>query len=231
MKERRQLTAQEQSECSRLMSIYKQRKAEGKKQGSVITQAGVAEACGWTQSAFSQIATGKVALNIQSLLSLSKVLKFEPKEVSPTLANALLNFPASSYDAHENIKRFYIVKDIPEQLSMTSIEKAAFGHASTTYQDAKCAFWFEVTGDAMASPKNPSFPGGSLVLIDTGQPLESGKYYLVRPKDAKEVSLRQYVHHIGEDYLRPENSAYRTIKMPANYEIIGRVVDTKTIGL
>lgn len=87
MKTRRPLTADEVAESQRLKAIYEQKKAAAKAAGKPLTQADVADACGWSgQSAFSQYATGKVPLNVEALLKLSKALGFLPAEVSPRLA-------------------------------------------------------------------------------------------------------------------------------------------------
>lgn len=86
MKIRRPLTPEEVAESARLKSIYEQRKSTAKTTGRSLTQADVAEACGWSgQSAFSQYATGKVPLNVEALLKLAKVLDFNPSDVSSRL--------------------------------------------------------------------------------------------------------------------------------------------------
>lgn len=86
MKNRRPLTPEEFAESVRLKAIYEEKKAASKASGKSLTQADVAEACGWSgQSAFSQFATGKVPLNLEALLRLAKVLDFSPEQVSTRL--------------------------------------------------------------------------------------------------------------------------------------------------
>lgn len=84
------MTAEETAESLRLKAIYEARKNDAKANGQKLTQADVAEACGWSgQSAFSQFATGKIPLNTDALLALSRALKFRPEEVSPRLAQKI----------------------------------------------------------------------------------------------------------------------------------------------
>lgn len=86
MKNRRPLTPEEVAESVRLKAIYEEKKAAAKASGRNLTQADVAEACGWSgQSAFSQYATGKVPLNLEALLRLAKALDFSPEQVSTRL--------------------------------------------------------------------------------------------------------------------------------------------------
>lgn len=90
MTKRRPLTPEETAESLKLKAIYEARKNDAKAAGRKLTQADVAEACGWSgQSAFSQFATGKIPLNIEALLALSRALGFQPEEVSPRLAEKI----------------------------------------------------------------------------------------------------------------------------------------------
>lgn len=90
MKIRRPLTPEEVAESARLKAIYEQRKSAAKAAGRSLTQADVAEACGWSgQSAFSQYATGKVPLNVEALLKLAKALSFDASEVSSRLLSTV----------------------------------------------------------------------------------------------------------------------------------------------
>lgn len=90
MKIRRPLTPEEVAESARLKAIYEQRKSAAKAAGRSLTQADVAEACGWSgQSAFSHYATGKVPLNVEALLKLAKALNFDASEVSSRLLSTV----------------------------------------------------------------------------------------------------------------------------------------------
>ncbi|MBV4463876.1 helix-turn-helix domain-containing protein [Pseudomonas sp. SWRI79] len=108
MKTRRPLTPEEIAESIRLKAIYIQRKSAAKAAGSNLTQADVAEACGWSgQSAFSQYATGKVPLNVEALLKLAKALRFDASEVSPRLMSTV-----ASVQPSERIQPSVLMSDI-----------------------------------------------------------------------------------------------------------------------
>lgn len=84
----------QEADAERLRVIYKRRVQESKARGDIPTlnQAEVGERCGWNspQSAFSQYANGKVALNLDALVKLAAALDFRLEEVSPTLANGIV---------------------------------------------------------------------------------------------------------------------------------------------
>ncbi|QLG93552.1 LexA family transcriptional regulator [Pseudomonas yamanorum] len=86
------LNAEQLADAKRLSDIYKLRVREAKeKSAPPLNQMEVGERCGWNspQSTVSQYMTGKVALNLDALVKLSKALDFEPYEVSPTLASGI----------------------------------------------------------------------------------------------------------------------------------------------
>lgn len=86
------LNAEQLADAKRLSDIYKLRVREAKERNDPpLNQMEVGERCGWNspQSTVSQYMTGKVALNLDALVKLSKALDFEPYEVSPTLASGI----------------------------------------------------------------------------------------------------------------------------------------------
>lgn len=92
------LSEEQLADAKRLSDIYKARARESKARGDVpaLTQTEVGEQCGWNspQSTVSQYLNGKVALNLDALVKLARFLRFEPAEVSPTLASGLRVIPA-----------------------------------------------------------------------------------------------------------------------------------------
>ena len=86
------LNEEQLADAKRLSEIYKLRVRQAKdRKDSPLNQMEVGERCGWNspQSTVSQYMTGKVALNLDALVKLSRALDFEPYEVSPTLASGI----------------------------------------------------------------------------------------------------------------------------------------------
>ncbi|SCW91890.1 LexA family transcriptional regulator [Pseudomonas sp. NFACC05-1] len=101
---------------------------------------------------------------------------------------------------------------------------------SSTENAGENGFWLDVRGDSMTCNGNPSFPEGSRILVQPEADLVSGKYYVIK-LDTGESTFKQYVEDAGVKYLRPLNSAYRTIQVDGDFKVIGRVIDTKMTGL
>ncbi|WP_236471173.1 XRE family transcriptional regulator [Pseudomonas syringae] len=97
------LTDWQLADAERLRAVYRKRVAESKSHPDArpLNQTEVGERCGWNspQSAFSQYANGKVALNLDALIRLSKALDFEPADVSPTLADGIARASDESLEA------------------------------------------------------------------------------------------------------------------------------------
>jgi SOS-response transcriptional repressor LexA len=95
------LSAEQLQDAERLRKIYLARVAESRQRGDVpvLNQTEVGEQCGWNspQSTVSQFINGKVALNLDALVKLSRVLKFDPGVVSPTLAKGVLVLEPTDY--------------------------------------------------------------------------------------------------------------------------------------
>lgn len=81
------------ADALRLRKIYDQRVRESKERGDkpLLNQTEVGERCEWKspQSTVSQYINGKVALNLDALVRLSRVLDFDPADVSPSLASGI----------------------------------------------------------------------------------------------------------------------------------------------
>jgi phage repressor protein C with HTH and peptisase S24 domain len=87
------LNASQVEDAERLRAIYQRRVQESKARGDKppLNQTEIGERCEWKspQSMVSQYINGHVALNLDALVKLSKVLDFEPAEVSPVLASGI----------------------------------------------------------------------------------------------------------------------------------------------
>ena len=94
------LSADQLADAKRLSELYKARVRESRAHegAPALTQAYVGEQCGWSspQSTVSQYLNGKVALNLDALVKLARVLEFEPAQVSQALAGGVRVLPGAA---------------------------------------------------------------------------------------------------------------------------------------
>lgn len=85
MAKRRELTQQELDAAKRLLQIW-----NNKKTGLNLTQGKVAQICNWSnESAFGAYLHGRVPLNTEAVLRLSKILEVHPAEILPEVVELL----------------------------------------------------------------------------------------------------------------------------------------------
>jgi SOS-response transcriptional repressor LexA len=222
-------------EASRLKSIYRTRKAEDRS----LNQDKVAEACGWSgQSAVSQYMTGKIALNLPALLSLSRALRFAPESVSPRLAETMMaannapmtNSPGSG-DWHRNTTDMGPAGRLLPVIGY--VKAVAFLKADEGFQPDDTEEWVEAGGPAgprafilrvEGRSMEPDFKPGDKVVIDPDMPWKSGDFVVAKRTNDKAVSLKQLSEEGGEAYLYATNPDWpdRVLKITEEWQVYGR---------
>lgn len=222
-------------EAAKLKAIYNTRKSEDRS----LNQDKVAEACGWSgQSAVSQYMTGKIALNLPALLSLSRALRFAPESVSPRLAHTLMTANNSSMNSAPLTGEWYRnVKELGPAgrlLPVIGYVKAvAFIEADEKFQLEEAEEWVEACGPAgprafilrvEGRSMEPDFTPGDKVVIDPDTSWSSGDFVAARRANDKAATLRQISEEGGELYLYATNPNWpeRVIKLNDEWEIYGR---------
>jgi len=95
----------------------------------------------------------------------------------------------------------------------------------TTARVSDHAFALEVVGDSMTNPGgSPSFPEGTVIILDPEREAQPGKFVVVRQKDDSEVTFKQLVRDGGTLYLKPLNPRYPILQMAPDAVICGVLV-------
>jgi phage repressor protein C with HTH and peptisase S24 domain len=245
------------ADAERLRVIYKKRVKESRDRGDskVLNQTEVGERCGWNspQSAFSQYANGKVALNLEALIRLSKALDFQPAEVSPTLADGVAlaqddkqaapavntPFPAGT-DMDDGRDEKYSF--IPQYSARAA---AGFGHENPHVESlATLAFkheWLKMKG---VNPKHliviyadgdsmwPTINDHDVLLLDTSktEPVD-GQVFVLTSADKGAIVKRLVKTPLGSWIIRSDNDDcddYADVMLARSevneHRIIGKVI-------
>lgn len=90
------------------------------------------------------------------------------------------------------------------------------------------AFALTVTGDAMVglNQAEPSFPPGTIIVVDPGEPAAHGDYVIATDPNSREPTFKRLMHDAGRWFLRPLNTSYPTteIKNPKT-TVLARVFE------
>lgn len=222
-------------ESAALREIYAQRKREAKAKGQKLSQEAVAERCGWAgQSAVSQYMTGRMPLNIEALLKLSKALNFFPAEVSERLSKDMptlyLSEDTGTYSAERtsnatpiNFTRARLpviglasAGKLEELIEKQEIDEWVDAPGATGPQ----AFALRIEGISM----EPLFWDGEKVIIDPDLDWCIGDYVFARQLSTNTGTFKQ-IKREGEDlYLSALNEYFepRYIKLSEDWLIVGK---------
>lgn len=237
---RRELTQEELAENARLKAIYEKRREESIANGKRITQADVADACGWAnQSAFSQYASGRIPLNLEAILKLSEVLMFNVEDVSPRLASLLGAQSQSNTNSNveyvkdanlikQNVYKYPVISWVSAGLSCEAWQPEYIEeYMHTDINAGDNGFWLKVKGDSMTNTSGISFPDGVYILVNPSAEIYNENFIVAKLTDTNEATFKQYVEEAGIKYLKPLNSAYKMQELDERWQLVGKVVDAR----
>ena len=183
------LTSEQLADAQRLKALWESRFK------GVLTQQEAALRCGWSQGAFHQYLTGRIAINLQALLKISKALGVEPGEISPRLAAEFRTpeltplQPIEAWDSNSPLDPDEVEVPLYREVQLAAgnghahqieyngaklkFAKSSLRRAGVPEEAAACAF---VSGDSM----EPMLPDGSTVGVDTSaKNIVDGKLYAI----------------------------------------------------
>lgn len=222
-------------ESTALRNIYAQRKKEAKARGIKLNQDTVAERCGWAgQSAVSQYMNGRMPLNLDALLKLSKALQFSPREVSQRLAAEI----PTVYLAEESTNSYAQneTNAVPLRYTRTQlpvIGQASAGRLQELIESQEITEWVAAPGatgpQAFALriegiSMEPSFRDGEKVIIDPDLDWCIGDYVFARQISTNTGTFKQIKREGDDLYLSALNEHFepRYIKLSEDWVIVGK---------
>lgn len=95
----------------------------------------------------------------------------------------------------------------------------------TTARVGPHAYALRIVGDSMTNPAGaPSFPDGTIIIVDPDRAADPGKFVVVRQRDSEECTFKQLVRDAGHLYLKPLNPRYPLLEMAQDAVICGVLV-------
>lgn len=222
-------------EAERLRAIYDQRKSEAKTQGQKLSQDTIAERCGWSgQSAVSQYMRGRIPLNIDALLKLSKVLRFSPHDVSPRLAADIPTIYLAEETDGSHVARgsdAYPLQHAHSRLPV--IGQASAGRLAELIETQEIDEWVVAPGATGPSAfalriegisMEPKFLDGEKVIIDPDLDWCIGDYVFARQISNNTGTFKQIKREGDELYLSAVNESFipRYIRLDEDWVIVGK---------
>jgi len=111
--------------------------------------------------------------------------------------------------------------DVVDNLAPGQAEKRIF----TTIRAGPRTYALRVLGDSMTNPTgSPSFPEGTIIILDPDRTPISGSYVIVRQNGDSECTFKQLVRDGGDMYLKPLNPRYPILQMLPDATVCGVLI-------
>lgn len=237
MTARKPLSEKRMQDAVRLRAIWETVQQEAAVAGRKVTQADVADGCGWkTQAAFNAYLTGRTPLNMQAVGRLAKFLRVLPEDISPEIANEMASAmtPVEDRQSQSNVEIInQPVKNIPvltyvqagnwRECITQTVDEYVFAHVAVSER----TFAAKIKGNSMM----PDFKEGEIIIIDTEVSAQPGDFVLAQNGHQEAMFKKYRARGCGEDGqdifdLVPLNPDYATIQTDGTKtQIIGVVVE------
>ncbi len=200
-----------------------------------ISPAKAAELLGMERSQFSQIAGRNPTRNIGKEMARRIELAWQkPKGWLdlPQIRQMSLAEPPADYNVASGPEVTVLVpliswvqagqwNDLVDNLSPGDYYK----RVPTTIRVGPRAYALRVMGDSMTNPNgSPSFPEGTIIILDPERNADSGSYVVVRQNSDTECTFKQLVRDGGNFYLKPLNPRYPILQMHNDAVVCGVLV-------
>ena len=97
----------------------------------------------------------------------------------------------------------------------------------TTRKVGTRAYALRVVGDSMENPNGrPTYPQGSIIIVDPDREANHGSPVIVRLEDSKQATFKQLIVEGRTRYLKPLNPRYPIMKVDRKATFCGVVVQT-----
>lgn len=238
----RHLQDWEKAECAALKAEFTAFNA-ARERGQRLTQEAAGVALGMNQGSVSNYLNGRMVLNLQFAIGISKLLgipveRFSKRladEIEQMVSSATPSEPRAAGEAQQAVRSYPLIDwdSVAKRIEEPGYTAPGDGEVwyETLENPGSDGYWLLCQGKAMAVDTLPSFPEGAPLLVQPyGFDLVSGKYYIAHHADG-ETAFKQYVKDAGVEYLVSLNPSFRPVEMREGWSIVGRVVDVKTTGL
>lgn len=202
------------------LRIAAARKALGLTQDQLATKAGVVRRQIAAYEAGDSKPRGNVLANLASALGASIEWLATGEGEGPDVSN---------------IRKTVTVRDMPvvSMATITHFEPGDPNHKfsvidyiPTPHEAGEYSFGVMVQGDSMESWSGPSFPDGTIIIVDPETLIEDGDFGVFIDINDNQATFKMYTMDQGEPYLQPLNPSYPIVSAK-NYALIGKVVSAQ----
>lgn len=205
------------------------------------------EAAGWTQQDLadatqgeidqgrvSRIERGKEGISPEKLQSVAKAFGCRVSQLwaeAEELESMAVGEPQTRYDIPKAAGVSYVPLISYVQAGHWSDPTDAYARGTgekliaTSIKVGRLAYALRIRGDSMTNPRgDPSFPDGTIVIVDPGKRSDVGSFVIVRLSESDETTFKRLTSDSGKQLLVPLNPQYPAIPLDQEAHFCGVVV-------
>lgn len=207
--------------------IRAHRTAAGKTQMAISDEANV------DQGALSRIELGKQEADHAQLQSIAAVFGMRASELlaeAETIADST-DLPFVPKRMAQGVAAVPLISWVQAGNWQEAVDAYSRGQGAelihTAAKVSPYAYALRIKGDSMTNPKgSPSFPEGTIIIVDPKRQIENMDLAVVRLVNEKEATFKRYMQDAGLTYLVPLNPQHPTITLNSPAMLCGVVVAT-----
>lgn len=190
-------------------------------------QTDLAERAEVDQGGLSKLETGRQGVSIEALESITRALGLSVAEFMQLVDDAS-PAPAAPVRDLESV-RLPVISWVQAGTwadSGDSYTKQTADEWVTTHSKVgRRAFALRVRGDSMTNPRGePSFPAGTLIVVDPSRQAGDGSLIVIRADRAPEATFKRLQIEGGQSLLVPLNPQFPVMPVPSDSVVCGVVV-------
>ena len=113
----------------------------------------------------------------------------------------------------------------PSEIAEAYTRKSPDAWVTTSRRVSRSAYALRVKGGSMTNPTGrPTFPDGTIIIVDPNVPHLHGSLVVVRFDDENEATFKRYEEDGAAQFLVPLNPAYKVIQIDRPAAFCGVVV-------
>lgn len=206
-----------------------------------------------SQPAVGFFLNGQTPLSLKAAQGFARGLRCEIKDFSPRLAvqansiaDSVKRFDNAFEGARESQLSYENVRPAAKRGSVpviSSVRAGSWGQINDHIPDtdrtvearysspSKHAFALEVEGDSMVAASGPSFPAGTVIVVEPERAPKPGDYVVAKDVATRKGTFKKLMSDGARWYLKPLNRDYPTLELddPAQ-RVIGVVIEYWTGG-
>ncbi|WP_338494204.1 XRE family transcriptional regulator [Erwinia aphidicola] len=135
-----------------------------------------------------------------------------------------------------NVRRTVTVRELPI-ISLASVSSyspedpeskmSIIGYMPSPHDAGEFSYAIQINGESMVSLSGPSFPDGTIIVVDPSASVNHGDFAVFSNIYNKEATFKQLIVDQNKEFLNPLNPSYPLLEKGDDFLTLGKVVSAQ----